>query len=729
MMDNITASMCHKGSGRAGYARILVEIDAKKEFKIRLRFDKTCKTQMKDDAERMQGKEKLINEVDGNNGRKDMFTGVRKRQNFPKNISGPSTSHMQNNQQRVASKYVIKSKENLVNKARNMEEDDNNKKKKKNIEESQNVKANDNPPSLERIWRVNSDDVNEIKKSANEYVVLVTEEESQDNICYDDKIIVDWYILRKQNPKVEEIKNWTYDMKQYLKYRWEALNRKNDDSDEENDVMEVNDPAIENLIAKEIHGSINNELKQKDVENMLRDEKIQFCAFIETHLKTKSIVKVGNKVFGNWNCIVYASNNSIERRSLWKELEGQKCFVRQHPWVLIGDFNVTLNVEEHSANGVKKNVYDRAKTLKDELKIRQEDVDKNSFDLKARFLAAQTLNDYIKASKDEISLLQQKAKLQWLRERDKNTAFFHRDSNPVKSIEESLFIKKINEEDAIKMIEEVSNDEVKMPFLIFTATKLLVLMDSLLNSSRKLERLWEVIKVLEFRTIACCNVIYKCISKILTNRIKQGLSKIVNINQSAFIPGRHIQDNILIAQELLRGYNKKNGPKSYAMHIDIQKAYDTMNWNLLEDILEKFGFPNKMVKWIISCITSYAFSICLNGEIHGFFKGGRGLRQGYPISPLSVYSCNGVKSLALIQTWERQDLLEILPVRYLGVPLLAKRLSVMDLDYRMVVKEIEDVLLEEIDKFGWWFEQDIDGENEYDNKNKLVMVNEEGKMS
>ncbi|GKD74119.1 hypothetical protein Tco_1332401, partial [Tanacetum coccineum] len=52
-------------------------------------------------------------------------------------------------------------------------------------------------------------------------------------------------------------------------------------------------------------------------------------------------------------------------------------------------------------------------------------------------------------------------------------------------------------------------------------------------------------KVSEFRPIACCNVIYKSISKILTNRIKAGLQKVVNINQSAFILGRHIQDNIL----------------------------------------------------------------------------------------------------------------------------------------------------------------------------------------
>ena len=63
--------------------------------------------------------------------------------------------------------------------------------------------------------------------------------------------------------------------------------------------------------------------------------------------------------------------------------------------------------------------------------------------------------------------------------------------------------------------------------------------------------------VTEFRPIACCNVLYKCISKILTNRMKTSLDKLVNLNQSAFIQGRSIQDKILLTQELLKGYNRK----------------------------------------------------------------------------------------------------------------------------------------------------------------------------
>ncbi|GJW17457.1 RNA-directed DNA polymerase, eukaryota, reverse transcriptase zinc-binding domain protein [Tanacetum coccineum] len=117
-------------------------------------------------------------------------------------------------------------------------------------------------------------------------------------------------------------------------------------------------------------------------------------------------------------------------------------------------------------------------------------------------------------------------------------------------------------------------------------------------------------KVSDFRPIACCNVLYKCISKILTNRIKDGLSKVISLNQSAFIPGRHIQDNILIAQELLKGYNRKNGAKRCAMKIDIQKAYDT---NIAADPSFKYHHGCKELKLTHMCFADDLMILC-NGD-------------------------------------------------------------------------------------------------------------------
>ncbi|GJZ33098.1 RNA-directed DNA polymerase, eukaryota, reverse transcriptase zinc-binding domain protein [Tanacetum coccineum] len=149
-------------------------------------------------------------------------------------------------------------------------------------------------------------------------------------------------------------------------------------------------------------------------------------------------------------------------------------------------------------------------------------------------------------------------------------------------------------------------------------------------------------KVSDFRPIACCNVLYKCISKILTSRIKDVLGKLVGENQSAFIEGRQITDNILLSQELFKGYNRKQKIKIVAFKIDLQKAYDTISWDFLREILVMFGFPKAMVNWIMTCITSAKFYANVNGERVGCFKGERGLRQGDPKSSLLRKHC-GVK--------------------------------------------------------------------------------------
>lgn len=81
----------------------------------------------------------------------------------------------------------------------------------------------------------------------------------------------------------------------------------------------------------------------------------------------------------------------------------------------------------------------------------------------------------------------------------------------------------------------------------------------------------------EIRPIACCNVIYKVISKILCARISQ--------SQSAFVHDRSIADNILLMQEIVRGYHKDRGSPRCAIKVDLQKAYDSASWSFLQYIL------------------------------------------------------------------------------------------------------------------------------------------------
>ncbi|GJR90251.1 hypothetical protein Tco_0214262, partial [Tanacetum coccineum] len=140
-------------------------------------------------------------------------------------------------------------------------------------------------------------------------------------------------------------------------------------------------------------------------------------------------------------------------------------------------------------------------------------------------------------------------------------------------------------------------------------------------------------RVNDYRLISCCNVLFKCISKIIANRIKNSLKIIISPNQSAFVPGRSITDNILLTHELMHNYHLDRGVPRCAFKVDIQKAYDTVDLNFLRAALKGFGFHDKMILWIMECVTSTSFYVSINGSLHGHFKGKRGLHQGDPISP------------------------------------------------------------------------------------------------
>ncbi|GKA78679.1 RNA-directed DNA polymerase, eukaryota, reverse transcriptase zinc-binding domain protein [Tanacetum coccineum] len=367
---------------------------------------------------------------------------------------------------------------------------------------------------------------------------------------------------------------------------------------------------------------------------------------------------------------VYASNNRHERKELWKDLYLHMRICRSQPWVIMGDMNVTFNIEEHSSGG--SFVTEEMQEFRDCVNsIEVEDIGSSGSqavfqpflisDHSPAILIIPTcgirkaksfrfanyivdkhgfINEVTEGWNVNInghkmmrrSLWPKKARIDWLNKGDKNSAFYHkvikgrRSRNRVHSIcddngvnyekEEvtkqfvkhfqqflgvpsntseitltnDLFNTVLSQEEADYMAREVFDKEIKDALFDIGDNKAPGL-DGF--SSVFFKKSWGVIgkdvcdaikeffskgqmlgelnatlitlvlkiqnpqRVSNFRPIACCNVLYKCISKIVTNRIKNSLKKLVQGNQSAFIFGRLIQDNIMLSQELLRGYGRR----------------------------------------------------------------------------------------------------------------------------------------------------------------------------
>ena len=141
--------------------------------------------------------------------------------------------------------------------------------------------------------------------------------------------------------------------------------------------------------------------------------------------------------------------------------------------------------------------------------------------------------------------------------------------------------------------------------------------------------------VADYRPIALCNVYYKIISKILTKRLQPLISSIISENQSAFVPGRVISDNVLITHEVLHYLKTSTAAKicSMAVKTDMSKAYDRLEWDFIEMVMLRLGFHTQVVGWIMECISTVTYAYLINGSPRGKVKPSRGIRQGDPLSP------------------------------------------------------------------------------------------------
>nr|GEV36108.1 RNA-directed DNA polymerase, eukaryota, reverse transcriptase zinc-binding domain protein [Tanacetum cinerariifolium] len=138
--------------------------------------------------------------------------------------------------------------------------------------------------------------------------------------------------------------------------------------------------------------------------------------------------------------------------------------------------------------------------------------------------------------------------------------------------------------------------------------------------------------VKDYRPISLIGCLYKIVAKILANRIVLVLSDLVNEVQSAFVTDHQILDGPFILNEIIQ-WCKHKKKHSFIFKIYFEKAYDSVRWDYLDDILKRFGFGHRWCDWIQECLRSFRGSVLVNRSPTEEFQFFKGLKQGDPLSP------------------------------------------------------------------------------------------------
>ena len=143
-----------------------------------------------------------------------------------------------------------------------------------------------------------------------------------------------------------------------------------------------------------------------------------------------------------------------------------------------------------------------------------------------------------------------------------------------------------------------------------------------------------------YRPISLCNIVYKVITKVVVVRIGPFLDKLVSPLQSTFVPGKKGIDNTIIVQEIVHSISKAKGKEGFmAIKIDLEKAYDKLEWGFIRERILGFKFPMDLVEIIMSCISIVSTSILFNGGMLEPINPSRGIKQGDPLSRYIFILC------------------------------------------------------------------------------------------
>jgi len=145
--------------------------------------------------------------------------------------------------------------------------------------------------------------------------------------------------------------------------------------------------------------------------------------------------------------------------------------------------------------------------------------------------------------------------------------------------------------------------------------------------------------LVDFRPISLTHYIAKLFSKLLATRLSLHLNTIVSRSQSAFIKRRSIQDNFLYTQNLIRDLHRRKQPGLF-LKLDIAKAFDSVRWDFLLEVLQQFGFSPRWRAWVSTLLATSSTSVLLNGSKGSWFRHFRDFGRGSPFTNV-VHLGNG----------------------------------------------------------------------------------------
>ncbi|XP_057456943.1 uncharacterized protein LOC130747902 [Lotus japonicus] len=329
---------------------------------------------------------------------------------------------------------------------------------------------------------------------------------------------------------------------------------------------------------------------------------------------------------------------------------------------------------------------EKIKLLESELQVVMERLESVGMNEELRAKRSQVLSGLWEGYRIEESKWRQKSRVKWLKEGDKNTSFFHFVS---KSRRAKNHIHKLNVRGNEVNDPAVIRDEIRAHFQSFFTREVMRrpklkctnLLKLSMGDRRRLEEgfseseIWDVLKhcdgdkapgpdgfnfnffkhfwatikgdILkffeEFHANGKLAASINWCQRFLQHDCK--IPKIISENQFAFTTGRQIADCILIASEVVDFLNK-NQRGGYLLKLDFAKAYDSIEWNFLLELLAKMNFGEKWISWIKTCVTTASLAILINGSPSVFFDIEKGLRQGDPLSPLLFNICvNGLSCM------------------------------------------------------------------------------------